>query len=115
MIGELHPERGVALVSTLGLLVFGAVWLLVAVPVARGVVTGLRTGDWWSPFVRNARGRYGLLAGSRFYASHRAPEPAERTGRGLAWRWLFWAVVLVGLGSYPAFLAVQLVRALRSG
>lgn len=115
MISELHPERGVALASGISLLVFGGVWLLVAVPVLRGVLTGLRTGDWWAPFVANERGRYGLLANSRFYALHRAPEPAQRTTRGLAARWLFWAVILAGLGFYPATLAVTFCRALLAG
>ncbi|MFC7491674.1 MULTISPECIES: hypothetical protein [unclassified Knoellia] len=44
--------------------------------------------------------------------SHRAPHPDQRTGRGLARRWLFWTVVLVGLGYWPATLAVRLVQLL---
>lgn len=112
MIASLHPERGIALSAGLALVLFGGVWLLVAVPVVRGVVTGLRTGDWWSPFATDARGRHGLLGRSRFYASLRAPEPARRTTGGLAGRWLFWAVVVVGLGYWPASLAVRLVQLL---
>ena len=115
MITELHPERGLALASGIALLIFGGVWLLVAIPVLRGVATGLRTGDWWSPFVVNERGGYGLLANSRFHALHRAPEVAHRTTRGLAARWLFWAVVLVGLGYYPATLAVTFCRSVLAG
>lgn len=109
---ELNPDRGVALVSAIALLLFGGIWLLLAVPVARGLLVGLRTGDWWEPFERNHRGGYGLLASSRFFASFRAPEPSRRTRSGLVTRWAVWGVVILGLAWYPAWLVGQLVGAL---
>ncbi|WP_377641366.1 hypothetical protein [Oryzobacter terrae] len=109
---ELTPERGIVVISSISLLVFGGVLLLFLVPYLRGVVVGLRTGDWWSPFARRADGRYGLLANSRFFASFRSPDVEDRTTVGLRVRWLLWTVVLLGLTIYPVSLVAQIVRAL---
>jgi len=111
---ELHPERGVLLVSAIGLLLFGGILLMFLVSVARGLGAGLRTGSWWRPFESDADGRHGILARSRFFASFRAPEPSRRTRAGLLIRWAVWGVVVLGLSWYPASLAVQIVRALRT-
>ena len=106
---ELNPDGPVVLASSLALLLFGGVWLLFAVPLARGLVVGLRSGNWWAPFEKQARGSHGLLARSRFFASFRAPEAHRRTRAGLRTRWAFWALVLLGLGWYPLSLVVRLV------
>lgn len=108
MTEQLNPDGPVILSSSIALLIFGGVWLLFAVPVARGLISGLR-GNWWGPFERNARGRYGVLAASRFFASFRAPEQGRRTQGGLVARWVFWIVVLIGLGWYPLTLVVRLI------
>ncbi|WP_156971361.1 hypothetical protein [Knoellia sinensis] len=94
----------------LSLALFGGIWLLVAVPLARGVVAGLRAGEWWRPFEQNARGRYGILANSRSLASFRAPAPHRRTMLGLVTRWLIWTYVVAGLGYYPLMLAIRLAQ-----
>ncbi len=108
-MAELNPDGPVILSSSIALLLFGGVWLLFAVPYVRGLIVGLRSGNWWSPFEKGPRGTHGLLARSRFFASFRAPEPTRRTSAGLRGRWAFWAVVLLGLGWYPLTLVVRLI------
>ncbi|MBT9254249.1 hypothetical protein KMZ32_00900 [Phycicoccus sp. MAQZ13P-2] len=107
LLQELHPERGVAVAGAIGLAVFGPVLLLFLVPFVRGVVQGLRSGDWWSPFVQREDGRWGVLAASRYFALFRAPEPARRTRGGLVARWAFWVVVVVALSYLPAQFAAM--------
>lgn len=109
---QLNPDGPVIVASSIALLLFGGIWLLFAIPAARGVVRGLRDGDWWSPFTPNARGKYGLLARSHFLASFRAPEPGRRTPTGLGVRWAAWTFVVLGLAVYPATLVVDLIATL---
>ncbi|MBM6405420.1 hypothetical protein JQN72_14335 [Phycicoccus sp. CSK15P-2] len=111
LVQELHPERGVALAGAIGLLLFGGILLVFLIPFVRGVVVGLRTGDWWSPFAGRASGNYGPMAASRFFAVFRAPEPKRRTTAGLVTRWVVWTVVVAGLAYYPVYLAVLIARA----
>jgi len=113
VIPHLNPEGPVVAASSLALALFGGIWLMFAVPFARAVVTGLRADDWWRPFEQNARGRYGVLADARQFASFRAPERQRRTKAGLVTRWAFWTVVVAGLGWYPVTLALTLTDALR--
>lgn len=113
-MSQLNPDGPVILASSIALALFGGIWLLFAVPMARGVISGLTAGNWWRPFEQNARGRYGVLAGSRFFASFRAPEPSRRTNSGLVTRWGIWLVVLVGLGFYPVTLVLRLIELSRS-
>lgn len=107
----LQPERGVALAGAIGLVVFGGILLLFLVPYVRGVVAGLRSGDWWTPFDRTPNGRWGVLAASRFFAVFRAPEPARRSTGGLVTRWVVWTVVVLGLAYYPATLVALVIEA----
>jgi hypothetical protein len=109
---ELTPERGIVLVSAIALALFGGVLLLFLVPYVRGLVAGVQSGDWWTPFARRQDGRYGVLANSRFLASFRAPDPEARTRGGLMARWVVWTVVVVGLAAYPAWLVATILRAL---
>lgn len=111
---QLNPDGPVVVATSIALVLFGGIWLLFAVPFLRGLVGGLRAGSWWSPFERDARGRHGMLARSRFFASFRAPEPGRRTRAGLLFRWAFWSVVLVGLGWYPLTLVVRLLELSRT-
>lgn len=111
LVQELHPERGVALAGAIGLVLFGGILLLFLVPYVRGVLAGLRTGDWWTPFERRTDGRWGVLAASRFFAVFRAPEADRRTTRGLVTRWAVWTVIVLGLAYYPATLVVLVVGA----
>ncbi len=106
-----QPVAGILVPAALGVALFGGIWLLFAVPYLRGLVAGLRTRDWWTPFTRRADGRYGVLARSRFFASFRAPE--RRTPGGLAVRWGAWTLVVVGLAAYPVQIVVDAVRLLR--
>ncbi|MGG5258427.1 hypothetical protein [Phycicoccus avicenniae] len=108
---ELHPERGVALAGLIGLALFGGILLLFLVPYVRGVLAGLRTGDWWTPFDRRPDGRWGVLADSRFFALFRAPDAEGRTTGGLVTRWVVWTVVVLGLAYYPATLVALVVGA----
>ncbi|EAP97623.1 hypothetical protein JNB_19173 [Janibacter sp. HTCC2649] len=114
MTTQLNPDGPVILASSIALALFGGIWLLFAVPLARGAIAGLTAGNWWRPFEPNARGRYGPVAGSRFFASFRAPEPERRTRAGLLIRWGIWVVVLIGLGYYPATLVVRLIEISRT-
>ncbi|MEO7269968.1 MAG: hypothetical protein ABIW49_12250 [Knoellia sp.] len=109
-MNQLNPDGPVIVSSSLALVLFGGVWLLFAVPFGRGLFEGLRAGDWWSPFARNAQGRHGILARSRFLASFRAPEPERRTRAGLIGRWAVWAFVVVVLGAYALQFAVRLIE-----
>jgi hypothetical protein len=109
-MNQLNPDGPVIVSSSLALVLFGGVWLLFAVPFGRGLVEGLRAGDWWYPFARNAQGRYGILARSRFLASFRAPEPERRTRAGLVVRWAAWTFVVVVLGAYALQFAVRLIE-----
>lgn len=109
---QLDPDRGVALVSAIALLIFGAVLLLFLVPYVRGVAAGLRSGDWWTPFARREDGRYGVLANSRFFAGFRSPDPEARTTGGLVTRWVVWTVVVVGLAYYPLYLVATILDTL---
>lgn len=109
-MNELNPDGPVILASSIALVLFGGVWLLFAVPFVRGLVAGLRAGNWWLPFEQDARGRYGVLAASRFFASFRAPEPGRRAQAGLLTRWALWTFVVVGLGFYSLRFAVRLIE-----
>ncbi|WP_353950758.1 hypothetical protein V6K52_14110 [Knoellia sp. S7-12] len=109
---QLNPDGPVIAASSLGLVLFGGIWMLFAVPFVRGLIVGLRSDSWWRPFEQDARGRYGVLANSRFFASFRSPEPDIRTQAGLITRWVFWTIVVAGLGFYPVTLVVGLVKAL---
>ncbi len=106
-----QPIAGILVPAGLGLALFGGIWLLFAVPWLRGLVVGLRTRDWWTPFAQRPDGRYGVLARSHFLAAFRAPE--RRSTRGLAVRWLVWTFVVVALAAYPLQIVVDAVRLLR--
>lgn len=111
---QLNPDGPVIVANGIALALFGGIWLLFAVPFARGLVEGLRSGDWWRPFAPDARGRYGVLARSRFLGSFRAPEPGRRTQGGLLTRWAAWGFVVVVLGGYALRFLVRLIEVART-
>ena len=111
LVQELHPERGVALAGAIGLVVFGGILLLFLVPFVRGVLAGLRTGNWWVPFTRRDDGRWGPMAASRFFAVFRAPEPDRRSSGGLVARWVVWTLVVAALAYVPVLLVVMVLGA----
>ena len=85
-----------------GLVFFGAVWAIFAIPYVFHVVRAVRAHNAWLPFEAKPNGRYTFMAQNRWFASFRAPQPAARTTFGLVARYAVWAAVVVALAYLPA-------------
>lgn len=86
----------------LGLVFFGAVWAVFAIPFAFQVVRSVLARNGWLPFEAKPNGHYTFMAENRWFASFRAPQPADRTTVGLVVRYAVWAAVVVALAYLPA-------------
>ncbi|MBR7744561.1 hypothetical protein KC207_14795 [Phycicoccus sp. BSK3Z-2] len=96
-------EGGKALLvaDLLSLVLFGAAFLVFAVPYVGGLRRARRAGDAWAAFEQRDDGRWTAMTRARGLAPFRAPAPERRTSAGLAVRRGAWTVVVLGLLVYP--------------
>ncbi|WP_299441428.1 hypothetical protein [uncultured Phycicoccus sp.] len=106
--------RLLLVVVGLGVLGMLALVLLVVVrPVVTEAVRANAAGDWWLPFLPDARGEWGPLVRNHWWALARAEEPGS--AGGLAARWGFWSLMSVLLVVGAVGVVVRVARLLSVG